>query len=118
MGRGNISSTMAAHVNLVLMEYHAVLESLQMRNIVLDTTFVEAIDDILGERLQQAKLVKERASTLATAYKSRQVQTQQYVTDRQEQEINLRKEISSATSNRVQEGILVRQTYEKSLEEV
>jgi hypothetical protein len=116
--RGNISSTMATHVNLVLMEYHAVLESLQMRNIALDTTFVEAIDDILGEKLQQAKLVKERDSTLATAYKARQVQTQQYVSNRQKQEINLKKDISSAISNRVQENILVKQVYEKSLEEV
>ena len=114
--RGNISATMSFEVNKNIKKYYGMVESLQMRNIVLDKTFVEAIDDILGEKLQQAKMLKERQSALASAYKNRQVQTQQYVSTRQQNVINIQKEISSAISNRVQEAIVIQQDHSRALE--
>ena len=114
--RGNISATMSLRLIRTLKNIMVWWKSLQMRNVVLDKTFVEAIDDILGEKLLQTKLLKERESSLASAYKTRQVETQKYVSRRQQDVINIQKDISSAISNRAQEAIVIQQDHSRALE--
>ena len=114
--RTNITTTMTANVDAKLKYSYAHVISLQMRNVQLEPSFVASIDNILSEKLNQAKLAKQKDTQIADAIRLRDIELQQYVTLRQDATIEAQKEIDLEYSNREQQLIQVTQDYDKEVE--
>lgn len=114
--RTNITTTMTSNVDTSLKTMFANVISLQMRNIKLDSMFVDAIDNILGEKIQQDKLLKQKDTELADAGRKRSIELAKSIKHRQNKRIVAINAIELEKSNKERQMIKVLQDFNKDVE--